>query len=152
MVGVPLIWNVIYFSGNKESDSYLPGAEYNNWDNSLKTCLQVSCPLCVTHTITALLERLKMKETMPQLLGRAICKTLGLSPLQAKSTCSALWDVQCVGFCLVLWSRSSLFLSWHHTALSCLGWEMSNCGKESESQRQEDLGWQQRNGRVMYNE
>lgn len=35
-------------------------------------------------------------------LAKKMCKTLGLSPLQAQSTCSALWDVHCVGFCLVL--------------------------------------------------
>lgn len=77
---------------------------------------------------------------MPQLLGRAICKTPGLSPVQAQSSCSALWDVHCVGFlsCLVLWSRSVPFLSRHHTALSFLGWKMSNCGKESESQREKE--------------
>ena len=42
--------------------------------------------------------RVEMRETMPQLLGRTICKTLGLSPVKARSTCSALWDVLCVGF------------------------------------------------------
>lgn len=77
---------------------------------------------CDRFHFTGLFARLKMRETMPQLLGREICKTLGLSPVQAQWTCSALRDVHCVGFCLVLCYGAEVVPSYPDFTQHCPVW------------------------------